>query len=191
LLGILLHANAITSFTVNDVQSLVLEGDDSISLTFKADTFRPGGSLIFEIYLDLLANGVIDSGDVNLLSNFDFPYITDGVSGQPGDEDGVVNSKIMVTVNYKDYFLADLMFPSLVFRAVDEDGSSAVVSILVKQPEYAQAVSGQVADVNGNPVEGMIVIAHPEYRYDLLEEKVVDEWMEEFVMFNPMFQPIS
>jgi len=154
------QAHAITTFTVNGAKSLTVDREEQIDVTFKADTVSPGGSLSLEIYPDFRGDGKIDTEDmIAWFGNVEKLVVTDGVKDEwIGDEDGETNSHIATTISMAEEPFESLLFPHIIIRAVDEDGSSDSVAIHIKMPEPEQTVSGRVTDEYGSPVEGVPVM---------------------------------
>ena len=154
------QAHAITTFTVNGEKSLTVDQEERVDLIFSGDTASPGGSLTLEIYLDFQGDGQIDPEDMIMpFGRFKELIVTDGIEGEwIGDEDGEANAQIVTTINMIDEPFEDLLFPNVIIRAVDEDGSFDSVSIHIKMPEEGQTVSGKVTDEDGAPIEGVPII---------------------------------
>jgi len=152
------QAHAITTFTANGEKSLTVDREEKVDVTFKADTVSPGGSLTLEIYPDFRGDGKIDPEDM-IVWNFEKLVVTDGVKDDwVGDEDGEANSHIATTINMAEGPFESLLFPHIIIRAVDEDGSSDSVAIHIKMPKAGQTVSGRVTDEDGMPIENVPVI---------------------------------
>ena len=154
------YSLAVTSLSVSPTTYTL--GDVATPVTLRADTDDEGNSLVFDICIDLDADGTLDPEDSRFMSF----SVADGQTPHLGnttfwyDEDGAKNSSVEATLaaNGSWQFGGDF-----IVKATDEDSSSATASLAVAQDgSYPCVVTGQVELDDGSPAAWAIVFIEHE-----------------------------
>jgi len=152
-------SSGITYLRLNGVSTL--EINPPAEITVDADLASSGNQLLFEIYLDVDSDGLIDADDQIV----EFIYVNDGIPpiGEeneqiPGDEDKTLDAKIKMM----DSIPAITPHAQYICRGTDENGSMAYATLIIGQagspsPPY---IYGTVRDsITGEPLEAIYVVA--------------------------------
>jgi hypothetical protein len=163
-LAILFHfAISVRGATFN-VSPASLANDDSTPVTLNISGLALQQTVLVERYHDANTNGQVDSGELLLLSF----RVTDGKVEMfggvpdpaiPGDQDGLTNGQISVSLTLSALAEANRLVGNYVFRVSALDASFSLVQpFTVAQSSQAQTVRGTVT-ANGSPLAGAAVAA--------------------------------
>ncbi|NQT82506.1 hypothetical protein HQ563_05760 [bacterium] len=146
---------AVTTVTVTP--STFTLGDVATPVTVQADTTAAGTELIFDVYIDVDGDGVLDPED----GRFQGFEIVDGQVPHLGngyywhDEDGATNSSISATLTVYGLWLFSGDF---IIKVSDDDSSTASTSFTVEQNSSHPCVITGDVEFEGSPAGGAIVL---------------------------------
>lgn len=152
------HSLAVTSLSVSP--STYTLGDVTTPVTFQANCAAPGNKLVFDIYIDLDADGTLDPHDPRFVS---FSVADGQVHHLPNasfwqDEDGVTNSSVKATLTANGSWCFGGDF---IVKAIDQDSSSATASFRVLQDaSHPCLVNGQVRLDDSPAAWAIVFIEH-------------------------------
>ncbi|MGA2750209.1 MAG: leucine-rich repeat protein [Verrucomicrobiota bacterium] len=157
-------ARAATTFSITPA---AVSNSYSGFITLQIDGLTNGETVVVQKFLDINANGVIDSTDA-LVQQFD---LTDGQAGMviggvtnfnvPGDTDGMSNGQITAVLNYQNGDLSQNIIGNYLFKLSSPAGRFAPITkqFSVTNYPFSQKITGNVdSSGTGAPVPNAIVL---------------------------------
>jgi hypothetical protein len=144
----------------------VVTNDVATQISLNITGLVAGSTVRFEKYMDLNANGVIDSSDL-MVQAFS---VTDGQavriggvrnSSVPADEDGLADGQLHVLLNYPSVSpTLERIAGQYLFRLVDPLGGFPPITnaFTVVQKTYTQGVTGRIYNASGQPLANCVVV---------------------------------